>query len=201
MAILTRNTTHLNLNTYFKFKNLTTLNLKKSIITSLMINASSIDLLKETLTIKFVSIKTRSTPQLTNFLINQYNPKLNKMTQTPSPLNYNLNKSRICEKFNKTFLLNNRFIKNTEHMLTTLEFTMYVLTNPLIFKIFTITSKKLNYSCFDNINKIINDRFFYSIQNNIFKSNLLPTNFFNYNIKKKILKVFSYDRLPIISFI
>jgi hypothetical protein len=35
----------------------------------------------------------------------------------------------------------------------------------------------------------------------MFKSNLIPTNFFNYNIKKKILKVFSYDRLPIISFI
>lgn len=204
MAILTRDTLHLNLNTYFKLKPFYVLNSKKLIITSLMLITSTADLFKEAPIFKFSKSRFRLTSRFNFFLINKYNSKLNKTNLTSSFLKYNTTKLYIFEKSNKDTLLNKHLIKTASHIPSTLESTIHILTNPITFKFFNFPLKNLNNLNnlnYFNINKNINDSFFYSMHDSIFKSNLLPTNFFSYYIKKKILKVFSYDRLPIISFI
>lgn len=200
MAILTKNTIHLNLNMYFKFKKIQNYNYYGLSKIILMFNNLNKDLLIETSNFfkkqnKFINIKQ---------FVNKFYLKKNQKNQISNDsssvsINFNFKKQFIHEKFSKTPSLNTYFNKNNFPISSNLEFILYLLNNPLVFKFLNKNFKNFNLMSFSNINKLVNDFFFYKINSTFFQSNLIPLNNFRYDIKKKILKIFSYSRFPIIS--
>jgi len=114
-------------------------------------------------------------------------------------LNFNLKKQFIHETPSRSPFLDIYFNKNNLTVPSNLEFTLYLLNNPIVFKFLNKNFKNLNLMSFSNINKLLTDFFFYKPDSTFFQSNLIPLNHFRYDIKKKILKIFSYSRFPTIS--
>nr|YP_010049601.1 ribosomal protein S3b [Halteria grandinella]QPL16006.1 ribosomal protein S3b [Halteria grandinella] len=197
MAILTKNTIHLNLNTYFKFKKIQNYNYCELSKINLMFNNLNRDLLTETTNFSNKQNKFKNIKQF----INKFYLKKNQIFNNSSniAINFNFKKQFIREKFPQTPFLNTYFNKNNLFIPSNLEFILYLLNNPLVFKFLNKNFKNFNLISFSNINKLLNDFFFYKINSVFFQSNLIPLNNFRYDIKKRILKIFSYSRFPTIS--
>jgi hypothetical protein len=80
------------------------------------------------------------------------------------------------------------------------EFITFIFFNSLFFKYTLFSNKKnfnnLNQSFSNNLFNLI-DSYFYSADNNFLSSNLLPSFSFNYILKKKIIKIFSYSKFSV----
>jgi hypothetical protein len=91
--------------------------------------------------------------------------------------------------------LNDSFFK-----LNKLETIFFIFFNPIFFKYTFFTDKK-NYTIlqksFKNILFSLVDSFFYSHSSNLTSTNLLPNLTFNFILKKKMLKIFSYSKFSI----
>lgn len=200
MAILTKNTIHLNLNTYFKFKCVLNYNYPWLSKTTLMFNNLNKDLLVETSTFFNKQNQFKNLKQFFNKFYLKKNQKNQVIANSINvSLNFNLKKQFIHETPSRSPFLDIYFNKNNLTVPSNLEFTLYLLNNPIVFKFLNKNFKNLNLMSFSNINKLLTDFFFYKPDSTFFQSNLIPLNHFRYDIKKKILKIFSYSRFPTIS--
>ena len=99
-----------------------------------------------------------------------------------------LNKNQTNQYFTNFFYFNK------------LESVVFFFFNPLFFKYFFISNKK-NFKTliksFKNTLSNLTDLYFYSNSNNSMFNNILPNLNFNFILKKKILKIFSYNKFPI----
>jgi hypothetical protein len=105
--------------------------------------------------------------------------------------NYNYN------KLYNNFKIDNLFLSKNNK----LEILFFFYFNNIFFK---YKSDKLSYSnlylnnkCFRNVINFLSDSFFYSSNNYFFFNNIAPNPNFNYILKKKILKIFSYTKFSV----
>ncbi len=206
IAILNKNTLSLNFNTYFLFKNIRQLKYFKSIFVKFLIKSKNLDLIKE--------LKNNLIIYKNSFSRKHLFFKLNNLT-TSKHLSNNVYSATYINNFaqqsifnltkfyNQSLLHNNSlFLLNLNKIfLNSIENILFLFFNPLFFKFFNQSNnlKKNNKTMYLNTHSYINDNFFYSPSNVIFKSNLLPYESFDYIIKKKILKIFSYSKFPVIT--
>lgn len=80
------------------------------------------------------------------------------------------------------------------------EFITFIFFNSLFYKYVLFLNKKsfknLNQSFSNNLFNLI-DSYFYSTDNRLLFSNLLPSFSFNYVLKKRIIKIFSYSKFSV----
>jgi hypothetical protein len=121
-----------------------------------------------------------------------------------------LNKNFFFNKFRNNFFYNYKFknknMSKTETVFSNFNFILFFYFSPLIFKYFLNTNLKKNnrktpfkrFSILKNI-FFLKDFFFNSINTQISSNNLIPDSKFNYNFKKKMLKIFNYSKFPTIT--
>jgi hypothetical protein len=121
-----------------------------------------------------------------------------------------LNKIFFFNKFRNNFFYNYKFknknMSKTETVFSNFNFILFFYFSPLIFKYFLNTNLKKNnrktsfkrFSILKNI-FFLKDFFFNSINTQISSNNLIPDSKFNYNFKKKMLKIFNYSKFPTIT--
>ena len=119
---------------------------------------------------------------------------INKFKKVIPPLSayFYTHKSSLISNFSS---LNSNFFK-----LNKLETIFFIFFNPILFKYTFFTDKKTYttaHKSFKNILFTLFDSFFYSHNSNFKSTNLLPDLTFNFILKKKMLKIFSYSKFSI----
>lgn len=199
VAKITRDSLNLHSNDYLKYKffNKNVLNKKNKILSFLSTLLLKNDLFKE------------------DALFTNKNESINFNFILKNECNYNYISTNSILKINTKFLEFNKFkpftISNFSILShSTLEILIFFLFNPIFYK-FSLLNTKNNLenpfndsktSIIGNFNKIysnIKENFLYSNKNSILLNNISPLPSFYYILKKKILKVFSYNKFPTIT--
>ena len=121
-----------------------------------------------------------------------------------------LNKKFFFNKFRNNFFYiykpKNKNMAKTEIIFNNFNFILFFYFSPLIFKYFLSANLKKNnrktsfkrFSILKNV-FFLKDFFFSSVNTQISSNNLIPDSKFNYNFKKKMLKIFNYSKFPTIT--
>ena len=121
-----------------------------------------------------------------------------------------LNKKFFFNKFRSNFFYSykpkNKNMSKTEIIFNNFNFILFFYFYPLIFKYFLSANLKKNnrktsfkrFSILKNV-FFLKDFFFSSVNTQISSNNLIPDSKFNYNFKKKMLKIFNYSKFPTIT--
>jgi hypothetical protein len=134
-------------------------------------------------------------------------------TKNKTKINYHsqiFNKNFIFNKFRANFSyiykFKNHYTSKIKTTFTSFNFMLFFYFSPLLFKYFLTTNlKKTNeknifkrFSILKNL-FFLKDFFFNSSNTQISANNLTPDLKFNYNFKKKMLKIFNYSKFPTIT--
>lgn len=134
---------------------------------------------------------------------NNIKTKINSHTQI-------FNKNIIVNKFRTNsfyiYKFKSQHASTIKTTFTTFNFILFFYFSPLLFKyLLTINLKKKNeknifkrFSILKNL-FFLKDFFFNSSNTHISANNLIPDLKFNYNFKKKMLKIFNYSKFPTIT--
>jgi len=129
--------------------------------------------------------------------------KLNPYSQS-SNKNFFFNK--LHNNFSHVYTFKNKKTLKTETIFNNFNFILFFYFSPILFKYLLVTTLKKNngktfpkrFPILKNI-FFLKDFFFNSNNTQIFTNNLIPDLKFNYNFKKKMLKIFNYSKFPTIT--
>lgn len=195
VAKITRDSLNLQTNDYFAYKilNKSLQNNKNKILSLLSTLILKNDLFKEDVL----------------FSTNNNSINFNNILKNNQNFNYISLKSNLLS--NAKFLEFNKFnffsISNFSFIsYSSIELLVFFIFNPLFYKFSLLKDETNTESSFKNFatnfNKIytnIKENFFYTNKNILFLNNIIPVSSFYYVLKKKILKVFSYNKFPTIT--
>lgn len=206
LARLTRDSIRINLNENFSLKNSNFFNSNFKQLSLITNNFNTNDSFFEN-NLFFIKNKTFNR----FFSLNKFNANLFLFQQTSFSnqklLKNNNIKTSIFYKFNnnnKNFYLTNPIISNFNnfYLFNKFEILFFFYFKPIFFKYIFLISNKLKTSHLDNffnLNTYVSNFFFYSKNNFLNRSNILPDNTFSFIFRKKMLKVFNYNKFPTIT--
>ena len=129
-----------------------------------------------------------------------------KLNPHPQSSDKNFFFNKLNNNFSHVYTFKNKKILKTETIFSNFNFILFFYFSPVLFKYLLVTTLKKNngktlFKRFPILKNIffLKDFFFNSHNTQLFANNLIPDFKFNYNFKKKMLKIFNYSKFPTIT--